>query len=821
MATVAASTDAAVPDDDDLSEDEAEEPMDPWASYERPPGFSPAASGGRPESALQGSTGRGGQLDTEFAMFEEFVRRREATRPRGRRTSTGDDDDDDQSGRGSAGPPPAWDGTSTFKDYLVRARLWLATTKAKPRSRGPMLLKNLSGTPFDDLKYLARDAAWMNAEDNAEQMLKIMDTKELYGDDAREDMLNTLYKITYALRREKGESYKTFFSRWENCVRRLTEHDVALPAEYLGFLLTMALQLSSEEVKLLMNFTQGKLNQKDVKEWVRVNETNLKLGATGTSRRNNQVLHVEDASDQDDAEDSDSVEVLMNAMESLEDPIQDADADETEPFDEADAKDILSTMIKEHAKGTVKRTFKAVNDAKRAKGLARGYSAARDIGGKFQGGKGGDYVKTGESYRISIDALKRRTRCAHCKKKCTPIMLPAQVRTSAPLPVTPVDCANMETQNKRARHPEDHRAHLSWRRMTLHLLVVIADAVQKAMLRFLGTRGPKQVLRQQMMDLVEVLSLRQLGELNQLVHHAIAEGDLADLTDEENWEVLSEILPEDVPPPSQRKRTSTAMGSQERVHDSPMFEDKYDETIEVCYCDLPRSMLRTHKAGANKGRLFYRCHQWRFPSRRCTYFEWLPDHEQDTWSNAPWGPPTPVDKRSPNRKSPPRPAPSSRGSTRRSPPPSPVVENETPEEINNRQPGSRSSTTTNRTTTTRSPTPPSTTAGECPHRNVTNAGSNAWVRQARCVDCGQVLRRESTEFQKTYYRDRGVELRPPKTLPNKNDDAKPKQPAPTRSPTARSSGERTPQQDYEEYQEFLRFRAMRDKSSAANHPKRG
>ena len=416
MATVAASTDAAVPDDDDLSEDEAEEPMDPWASYERPPGFSPAASGGRPESALQGSTGRGGQLDTEFAMFEEFVRRREATRPRGRRTSTGDDDDDDQSGRGSAGPPPAWDGTSTFKDYLVRARLWLATTKAKPRSRGPMLLKNLSGTPFDDLKYLARDAAWMNAEDNAEQMLKIMDTKELYGDDAREDMLNTLYKITYALRREKGESYKTFFSRWENCVRRLTEHDVALPAEYLGFLLTMALQLSSEEVKLLMNFTQGKLNQKDVKEWVRVNETNLKLGATGTSRRNNQVLHVEDASDQDDAEDSDSVEVLMNAMESLEDPIQDADADETEPFDEADAKDILSTMIKEHAKGTVKRTFKAVNDAKRAKGLARGYSAARDIGGKFQGGKGGDYVKTGESYRISIDALKRRTRCAHCKK---------------------------------------------------------------------------------------------------------------------------------------------------------------------------------------------------------------------------------------------------------------------------------------------------------------------------------------------------------------------------------------------------------------------
>ena len=87
-------------------------------------------------------------------------------------------------------------------DYLIRARLWLATTKAKPSSRGPSLLRNLSGVPFDDMKYLAKtykSDSWMKAKDNGEQLLKVMDTRELYGDDERGDMLNSFFKITYSV----------------------------------------------------------------------------------------------------------------------------------------------------------------------------------------------------------------------------------------------------------------------------------------------------------------------------------------------------------------------------------------------------------------------------------------------------------------------------------------------------------------------------------------------------------------------------------------------------------------------------------------------
>ena len=43
----------------------------------------------------------------------------------------------------------------------------------------------------------------------------------------------------------------------------------------------MSLQLSGDEVKLLLNYTQGKLTSKAVKEWVRVHEADLDWKAQG------------------------------------------------------------------------------------------------------------------------------------------------------------------------------------------------------------------------------------------------------------------------------------------------------------------------------------------------------------------------------------------------------------------------------------------------------------------------------------------------------------------------------------------------------------
>ena len=99
----------------------------------------------------------------------------------------------------------------------------------------------------------------------------------------------------------------------------------------------MALQLTTEEVKLLLNFTQGKLDQKSVKEWVRVRETELlellewkKLSGQVDGKKAAAVHHLHgygdiedfrDEIDHDEAEtNDDSLKVLLSAMQDLDSP---------------------------------------------------------------------------------------------------------------------------------------------------------------------------------------------------------------------------------------------------------------------------------------------------------------------------------------------------------------------------------------------------------------------------------------------------------------------------------------------------------------------
>ena len=116
--------------------------------------------------------------------------------------------------KGQAGPPPSWDGSTPFEDFLIRARLWLATTKAKGKARGPLLLKALSGTTFETFKHLAKDAAWLADANNANTLLETMDRPEYYGDDQQEHMLTALSRITYHVKRQKNETWRDFFARW-------------------------------------------------------------------------------------------------------------------------------------------------------------------------------------------------------------------------------------------------------------------------------------------------------------------------------------------------------------------------------------------------------------------------------------------------------------------------------------------------------------------------------------------------------------------------------------------------------------------------------
>ena len=130
------------------------------------------------------SRGPGAGEDEEmaaFRRFQQFLRQQDASpgrRPTRRRTNQSDEEDDgDQRGR-SSGPPPGWDGNTSFEDYLIKAQLWLATTKTKPRARGPLLLKSLTGIAFESPKHYAKDVQWLQNDKNAELLLEDMNRPE-------------------------------------------------------------------------------------------------------------------------------------------------------------------------------------------------------------------------------------------------------------------------------------------------------------------------------------------------------------------------------------------------------------------------------------------------------------------------------------------------------------------------------------------------------------------------------------------------------------------------------------------------------------------
>ena len=179
-----------------------------------------SADGGR-DPVSRGRRRQGTRRDQpdeeeQFRLFQRFMEQQRRTDRRGRR----DDSEEDEGpapggGRGNAGPPPERDGNTTFEDYQIRARLWIATTKNRPQVRGPLLLKALKGAPFESFKHLAKDSVWLESQTNAEELLQKMDTPDYFGEDREEHLLSSLSRITFHMKRSKQEGWREYFSRWE------------------------------------------------------------------------------------------------------------------------------------------------------------------------------------------------------------------------------------------------------------------------------------------------------------------------------------------------------------------------------------------------------------------------------------------------------------------------------------------------------------------------------------------------------------------------------------------------------------------------------
>ena len=377
------------------------------------------ASGGEETPGARGTATGGGQEMAAFRRFQRFLQQDQdgLQSPRRQRRRRDDEEDEDEGdGRGQSGPPPTWDGSTPFEDYYIKAKLWMATTKAKGRSRGPLLLKSLSSTPFETFKHYAKDQGWLSDVRGAERLLEEMNKPEFYGDDQQEHMLTALSRITYHMKRGRNETWREFFSRWDVALRRVHDHKINLPEEYEGFLMINGLQLSEMETKNMLNFTHGCIRPRSIKEWLRKNETKLSAAELGADKKKvtssyltEVEAHVlEEEVDQGGTDGDPEIEELELYINDLLDPEETA---ENDILDESEAAEILSTILQK------KKTYSQSIRSKKEKELSRGYGFSKGGGkGKYQNNswpKGGQYRVSGN---MTIEEIKRRTRCRRCQE---------------------------------------------------------------------------------------------------------------------------------------------------------------------------------------------------------------------------------------------------------------------------------------------------------------------------------------------------------------------------------------------------------------------
>ncbi len=391
----------------------------------------PPSDGDEPLRASdgEGSPSAGGTANgasREMAAFRRFQRylqqqeQEEAPSPRRygrRRRGDDEEEEDDGEGRGQSGPPPSWDGQTAFEDYFIKAKLWLATTKARGKARGPLLLKSLTSTPFETFKHLAKDVGWLSDPRGAERLLDEMNKPEFYGDDQQEHMLTALSRITYHMKRGKNETWREFFSRWDVALRRVHDHKISLPEEYEGFLMINGLQLTEMETKNMLNFTHGCIRPRSIKEWLRKNETKLSAAELGADRKKTNTNYLTEIEAHVLEEDPETHETEDPEIEELELYINDLlDPEETaenDILDENEAAEILSTIL--HKKKTYTQSLKS----KKEKELSRGYGFQKGNGkGKYQRDstawpRSGRYQVSGN---MTIEEIKRRTRCRRCQE---------------------------------------------------------------------------------------------------------------------------------------------------------------------------------------------------------------------------------------------------------------------------------------------------------------------------------------------------------------------------------------------------------------------
>lgn len=341
----------------------------------------------------------------------------------GRRPDDDDEEDEDESSyrsrssvntggesrKGSAGPPPTYDGSrepGVFEEFRVRSRLWLFTTNLEPKARGPRLMQALSGKAFESVRHLIDDQEWLDSPNNGEKLIELLARPEYYGKEELESLYHAMHKLFYSDLRRDDDDLPAFRSRFEQAVRKIKKHHVSLPPEALGFLFLKQSKITGESLERLITLTNGDLKFDSVVDALRKIKMRLLDGEESAKKRHVWVQDTIDEKEELQSEDvlpgqdDDELDLIENAIAELDG--EDATVGEVT---EEGAREILMTLIKNKISKPQVMSYKQVQQQKREVKNSRGF---RPVGSSQNASSG--------TMRRDLQQLKAVTRCKSCNE---------------------------------------------------------------------------------------------------------------------------------------------------------------------------------------------------------------------------------------------------------------------------------------------------------------------------------------------------------------------------------------------------------------------
>eukprot|EP00439_Symbiodinium_sp_Y106_P037089 s3286_g4.t1 len=140
-------------------------------------------------------------------------------------------------------------------------------------------------------------------------------------------------------------------------------------------------------------------------------------------------------------------------------------------------------------------------------------------------------------------------------------------------------------------------AEAAWRRAVLRLMVLMANAAQRVVMKFMGVRHPREQLQVQLLEVIRGLDDEGLTTARQMLEDA-GRARNNDPGSEE-WSMVDEMEVAEPVEPRKRRVSET----EEQYPNYPgLGPPRSAKTL--CYCNLEVETIRTKKLGPNVHRLF-------------------------------------------------------------------------------------------------------------------------------------------------------------------------------------------------------------------------